>query len=744
VAIVALNAMTQEEAVPILETAAGQTENPYLRARALWQLGRRGRLRYVNAAMTDADPRFRTLAIRILKDFQGHTPDEYVPEWRKALLDDPSAAVRREALLAMRDVPPAKCGPFIVELAKRYEPGDRFYLGAVGIAVGADPKRREAILADFEKQFPKWNAKTADLVWELRPTSMLPTLGKKLADAKLTAAERARIVDILATSDDRAAGLALLGVLRDSVPAEVRLRAVENLRLFLPGKWQSLRQSDELRRTIDDLLKPAGDPAAGLALIAAAGRVGDVSRAAELAGDAKTPTAVRRTAVETLGELPSADAVAALVKLLRGGDKALSAAVVNALAQHLGGRGERPGGPQALRALQELVSGKEAATELRNAGLSALAGTRPGTVWLLELHGKGRLPQDLRAETARLLRNSPFQDLRNRAMVAFPPPGRLDPKKLPTVAELAARKGDAARGRQLLAASAKNDLQCLKCHTVRGAGGSIGPDLSMIGKKASRENLVESILLPSKAIADQFLTWNVETKKGLALSGLLVEETGDHVVLRDGNGKDTRVEKKDVESREKGPNSLMPNDLLVYMTADDVVDLTEYLLTLKTPMLAMDYWHIAGPFDNGPSDKGLDVDYGPEKGVDLKGTYKGKAGAVSWRTVKPDGQGYVDLQTFLGKDSANAMSYLWRAVESPADQDATILLGPDDGAKLFVNGAAVYTDRRHRAATPEADTVKVKLKKGRNEILLKIVNGDGPHGFYLTVAAEQELKRLVP
>lgn len=739
-AIAALNTMSAEQAAPLLESAATQKDDPYLRARALWQLGRKGKLNLVHAALEDADPRFRTLAIRILKDFHNHTPDEFTPEAKKALLADPSAGVRREALLAMRDVPAAKCGPFILELAQRAEAGDRFYIGAVGIAVGTDPKRRDVILADFVRHFPEWDAKTADLVWELRPATILPTLGKKLVDATLPATDRARIVDILAASDSEAAGSAMLAVLRENVPTEVRTKAVENLKLFLPGKWQSLRQSDEFKRTLNELMRPTGDPATGLALIAAAGRVGDVGRAANLASDTKTPPTVRRAAVEALGALPSVEAVKALVGLL--GDKELSAAAVNALAQHLADRGERPGSKEALAVLLELVSDKERTAELRLASVSALAGTRPGTILLLDLHGKGELAEELKADTARLLRNSPYQDLRNRAMIAFPPPGRLDPKKLPSVASLATRKGDAVRGRQVLAASAKNDMQCLKCHTVRGAGGSIGPDLSMIGKKASRENLIESILLPSKAIADQYLTWIVETKKGLALSGLLVEETADYLILRDANGKDTRIEKKDLESKEKGPNSLMPNDLLAYMTADDVVDLTEYLLTLKTPMLAMDYWHIVGPFPNGPNDAGLDTDFGPETGVDLKASYKGKSGSVAWRTVKPDGQGYVDLQAFLGAGSSDATSYLWRAFESPVEQEATILLGPDDGAKLFVNGVAVYTDRRHRAAVPEADAVKVKLKPGRNEILLKIVNGDGPHGFYLTVAAEQELKRL--
>src|SRR5262249_6301917 len=155
-----------------------------------------------------------------------------------------------------------------------------------------------------------------------------------------------------------------------------------------------------------------------------------------------------------------------------------------------------------------------------------------------------------------------------------------------------------------------------KCHTIHGQGGQVGPDLSMIGKKASRENLFESILYPSKAIADQYVSWQIETRKGVSLVGLLVEETPDSVTLRDGNGHDTKIAKKDIETREKSLKSLMPEDLAAYMTEEDLVDTVEYLFTLKTPALSMDYWHIAGPFDNGAADAGLDRVFPPEKNID--------------------------------------------------------------------------------------------------------------------------------
>jgi putative heme-binding domain-containing protein len=291
-----------------------------------------------------------------------------------------------------------------------------------------------------------------------------------------------------------------------------------------------------------------------------------------------------------------------------------------------------------------------------------------------------------------------------------------------------------------LAASLKNDMACLKCHTVRGVGGAVGPDLSMIGKKASRENLFESILYPSKAIADQFLTWNIETDKGVQLSGLIVEDTPAHVVLRNAEGQDTVIPKKKIESRTKSLKSIMPEDLIGFMTEDELVDLVEYLFSLRTASLTFDRWNIVGPFDNGSGMEGLDKVFPPEKKIDLKGVYEGKDGKVAWKTVRTGTGGYVDLAAHFAGKSANIVSYLTREFESPADQEATIVLGTDDGAKLWLNGKLVYTSKLTRAAAPEQDTVKVKLKKGANRLVLKINNGDGPHGFYLTLLAEQELK----
>jgi putative membrane-bound dehydrogenase-like protein len=590
-----LQTMKSQAALQVLTTALQQKDNQQLQARACWQLAQLGvravkerdftpQATLIRFWLGAKDPNVIGMGIRIARQITYRGRPDFPLDAESLDTNTPdlrSAMVRREALLALRESDPQQgdTKEVILRLAKLYDGKDRFYLEAIGIAVGRDPKRREIILADFPKHFPEWNDQVAGLVWELRPPSMLPVLEKRLVDAKVPAAQRAQIVDILAASEDTKAGALLLSVLRSDMPAEVRSKVLDNLKQFLPGKWRKLRDSKELKETIDGLLSKAESRPIGLALIGAAERTSEVPRIAAMAREATEAEATRKAAMQTLGQLPSGESITALRSLME--DKLLGNDAVAALGRLAQYRGDKTTAGQALKVLQDAVTAKGPPGPARSAALSALAGTRLGSQWLLDLHTRKALPVDLVADAGRLLRNSPYVDLRNKALIAFPPPRRLDPKKLPSIAQLLTRKGDAARGQKLMAASLKNDMQCLKCHSIHGLGGQIGPDLSVIGKKASKENLFESILNPSKAIADQYLNWQIETKKGLSLVGLIVEETPAAIMLRDANGKDTKIDKKDIETREKSPKSLMPDDLLLYMTEDDLVDIVAYLFELK-------------------------------------------------------------------------------------------------------------------------------------------------------------------
>jgi putative membrane-bound dehydrogenase-like protein len=672
-------------------------------------------------------------AVLRMQYLRGYTPADPRPNNPKKWIEDVASSgpvIGREALLLSRNAPAENLKPLFYALAKNYDGHDHFYRAALNIACGTDPARRDAILADFDKHFPEWDDKVADLVWELRPKSVLPRLEKLLADGKLTAVQKGRVVDILAANDDPAAGKAMLALLKGDHPAEVQARALDNLRLFLPTKWKALARSDELHNTVAKLLDDPKARVTGLRLVAASQYEPALEAVAWLAADPKAPLDARREAVRTLGEFKSQKAIDALALFTRNED--LRAEAVRAL-------GNVRTDP-ALAPLKAVVRDDKLPLDLRREAVAALAASQPGTRWLLDEHKAKSLPAALVSDAGRLLRNSPFQAERNRALQLFPAPGKLDVAKLPPIAELAKRTGSAGRGKEIMARSITSDVQCLKCHTVRGVGGHIGPDLSMIGKKGSRENLFESILQPSKAIADQYVSWKVDAEDGQSVVGLIVEETDSTITVRDANGKDHRFPVKGTEKK-KQLTSLMPDNLAAALTEDELVDLVEYLTTLQTASLTPDVWQIAGPFPGGANNAGLDVEHGPGKSpFDPKAKFKTKTGETGWRTVRPDAKGYVDLAAFHGEAAKDSVSYLYAEIESPTEQDAEVLLGTDDGANLYVNGKLVHSEKVTRVAAPEQSRVAVRLKPGKNAVLLKIANGGGPHGFYLTILSGQELK----
>ena len=110
-------------------------------------------------------------------------------------------------------------------------------------------------------------------------------------------------------------------------------------------------------------------------------------------------------------------------------------------------------------------------------------------------------------------------------------------------------KGDPERGRALFFATG---MTCQNCHRVGEKGVSLGPDLSTIGKTRTREDLLDSILDPSRRIEPQFVSYNVETKAGRQATGLLIKRDLAEVVLRDAQNQEVRLtsRRRDADGRE--------------------------------------------------------------------------------------------------------------------------------------------------------------------------------------------------
>lgn len=129
--------------------------------------------------------------------------------------------------------------------------------------------------------------------------------------------------------------------------------------------------------------------------------------------------------------------------------------------------------------------------------------------------------------------------------------------------------GDADRGRQLF-----ERLACAKCHGGRRA---LGPDLTGVAKRFSRDDLFAAIIEPNRDISPRYQTTSIETRAGIIFTGLIVYESVDGLLLRDAEHKTYRIEAVDIESKHLQRNSLMPAGLLKDTQPVDLADLYKHL-----------------------------------------------------------------------------------------------------------------------------------------------------------------------
>jgi len=136
-------------------------------------------------------------------------------------------------------------------------------------------------------------------------------------------------------------------------------------------------------------------------------------------------------------------------------------------------------------------------------------------------------------------------------------------------------------------------------------------------------------------------------------------------------------------------------------------------------------WLLVAPFDNH-KDKGFNVAYPPEKGVDPESVYKGKDGAearwVSFTTK--DRYGKVDINKVLGK-RMGAVAYAFAVIDSPSERAIQIRAGSPNGLKFFLNGKEVYhLEEYHHGNEVDQHIANARLKAGRNELLVKVCQNE--------------------
>ncbi len=270
-----------------------------------------------------------------------------------------------------------------------------------------------------------------------------------------------------------------------------------------------------------------------------------------------------------------ATGTAALRAVLGKSDLAAVAKVLEtsdgpALARALGNAGDQ----KAVALLTPIITDKSRDLQLRQDSVRALGKFEAGAQALLALVASGQL-KDLKVLAGGVLANAPWDALHAEVAKVFPPPLSKDNQTLPSNAELAKRSGDAANGELVVG------TVCATCHSINGKGIDYGPALSEIGSKLGKDALYEAILYPSNGIEHNYATTLLTLKDGNSAIGIVVSDTGQEVALKAIGGIVSKYKADLIASRSVQKTSSMPSGLQAQMTQQELVDVVEYLSTLK-------------------------------------------------------------------------------------------------------------------------------------------------------------------
>jgi predicted Ser/Thr protein kinase len=168
----------------------------------------------------------------------------------------------------------------------------------------------------------------------------------------------------------------------------------------------------------------------------------------------------------------------------------------------------------------------------------------------------------------------------------------------------------------------------------------------------------------------------------------------------------------------------------------------ERTAAVPAPVFARDpvEWLIAGPFEN----RGIDEVLAPENSINTSAMMTGKGALIRWRRGLPELRGtgggraaVFDFST-LFTPNTQAVAYALLHVKAPASMDAQLLVGSDDGVKVWANGTVIHRHDEGRGLQIDEDRVSLRLLKGWNLLLFKVTQRTQGWGLSARITDESQ------
>ncbi|MFO0843141.1 MAG: HEAT repeat domain-containing protein [Gemmataceae bacterium] len=290
-------------------------------------------------------------------------------------------------------------------------------------------------------------------------------------------------------------------------------------------------------------------------------------KAGEAALDEKRGPEQRAASVALLGRGPFAPLAAAAPNLLSPrSPPEVQLAAVRALSAH----------PRPEVSALLLEAWPAAGPTLRREMTEALFARKERLVALVTaLEKKQILALQIDPQRLARLRNHADQALRARAVKVLA--GQVAPERGKVIEAYRAALGlkpDVANGKAVF------KKQCATCHRLEDVGVQVGADLLAALRNKSAEALLIDVLDPSREVDPRFLAYQVTTKRGQVLSGVIAAETAASLTLKRGEGAEDTVLRTQIEAVESTGKSLMPEGLEAQITKQEMADLITYLMKI--------------------------------------------------------------------------------------------------------------------------------------------------------------------
>ncbi len=290
-----------------------------------------------------------------------------------------------------------------------------------------------------------------------------------------------------------------------------------------------------------------------------------------LAANQKENAAVRAAALQTLAALKDPDLARATESALSSNEASLRNAALQLLAR-AGGASEK------VIPLLEKVLEKGKPAEMQDA-FATLGSIKSPAARKTLLSWMKKLPSNAVPEAARLDLLEAARAQNDAALtdaIAAYEKSKSPDDKLAAFRETL-QGGNAAQGKKI--ALEHLAAQCTRCHKIGKEGAEVGPDLSKIGKRMNREQLLEAIVLPNATIAKGYDVIMITLKDGKTLSGSVEKENATELHLRGADKSLTTLRIDQIKSRTVPQSMMPPMDAL--LNKRELRDVIEYMTTLK-------------------------------------------------------------------------------------------------------------------------------------------------------------------